>query len=491
MQINDMLSTSYASLALCILTLAICSFLHFNISKRTKSNTTRNKLQHHKNGQAAHVPFFYIPPSTAKDSMPPFVDLYRILANYKDSMDNIISSMVLSQEIAQRSEWDVFPESDDNDDTTSKRNMLSSKLEDRIKRTAEVLELDYFILQDMLKSFRVTNGLPFAGDKEWTDIMNPSEEKTPSYDSAMQVITHIVRDWSSEGSRSRDSLYHWSILELMKHATKEMPVLVPGSGLARLAHDISLTGFKAEANELSICMSAAAYRFLNGEISAKGFVHPFAFDGLINEVNSNDRYKTIEFPGTSDQFLDKLVREGDVKQGSLSYTIGDFVEIYAQTAYKGQYGSVVTCFFIDTATNIFEYLLVIRNTLKSGGVWINVGPLQWHQNAKVHPSADELKVIIESMGFQIESWSVDKEAINYRHDDRDEAVRHTKYEGYRPLRFVATLLPSTKNSLVQENVAEKIMRMRTRGVPNFQPFTSPSRTGRASSVSHVTITELS
>jgi hypothetical protein len=489
MQINDMLSTSYASLALCTLSLAICSFLHFNSSKRTKSNATRNKkLQHHKNGQAAHVPFFYIPPSTAKASMPPFVDLYRILANYKDSMDNVISSIVLSQEIAQRSEWDVFPDADDDD--TSKRKLLSSKLEDRISRTAEVLELDYFILQDMLKPFEVTNGLPFAGDKEWTAITNPSEEKTPSYDSAMQVITHIVRDWSNEGSRSRDSLYHWSILELMKHDTSEMPVLVPGSGLGRLAHDISLTGFKAEANELSICMSTAAYRFLNGDISAKGFVHPFAFDFLINEVNSNDRYKAIEFPGTSDQFLDKLVREGDIKQGSLSYTIGDFVEIYAQNAYKSQYGSVVTCFFIDTATNIFEYLLVIRNALKSGGLWINVGPLQWHQNAKVHPSADELKLIIESMGFQIESWSVDKEAINYRHDDRDEAVRHTKYEGYRPLRFVATLLPSTKSSLVEENVAEKIMRMRTRGVPNFQPSTSPSP-GRASSVSHVTITELS
>jgi hypothetical protein len=242
--------------------------------------------------------------------------------------------------------------------------------------------------------------------------------------------------------------------------------------------------------KLSISMSAAAYRFLNGEILTTGIVHPFAFDALINEVKSADRYQAIEFPDTSDDFLEQIVAKGGFKKGSLSYTIGDFVEIYAQSAFKSKYGSVVTCFFIDTATNIFEYLLVIRNVLKHGGIWINVGPLQWHHNAKVHPSSDELKLIIESMGFRIDCWSVDKEAINYRNDDGDEDTRYTKHEGYRPLRFVATLLPSVKNSL-EDNVGTKIMRMRMRmrGVVNSQPPSDASH--ETSPISHVTITELS
>ena len=468
----------------------MCSFLSHLHSQIPKGSDNEKKISTftwtlQKGGQS--VPFFYIPPSTAKESVFPLGGLYRILENYKDNIDNIISSIVLSLEIARKSEWDVFPDADE-DDNGRKRNLLSSRLEDRVKRTAEVLELDYFILRSMLKPFLITNGLPYLGDKEWTTIVDPSEEKTPSYDSAVHVITHIVRDWSTKGRRLRDSLYHWSISELIKYSTREMPVLVPGSGLARLAHDISMVGFIVEANELSISMSAAAYRFLNGEISATGIVHPFAFDGLINEVKSTDRYEAIEFPDTNDEFLDDIIAKGGIKQASLSYTIGDFVEIYAQSIFTDQYGSVVTCFFIDTATNIFEYLLVIRNVLKSGGVWINVGPLQWHHNAKVHPSSDELRLIIESMDFRIDSWSVDKEVINYRHDDDDEDVRYTKYEGYRPLRFVATLLPTTRKSL-EENVATKIMRMRTRGVASSNLSSDPPH--KAGRVSHVTITDLS
>jgi len=37
---------------------------------------------------------------------------------------------------------------------------------------------------------------------------------------------------------------------------------------------------------------------------------------------------------------------------------------------------VVTCFFIDTAANILDYLLSIRKLLVEGGIWINMGPLQ-------------------------------------------------------------------------------------------------------------------
>lgn len=39
---------------------------------------------------------------------------------------------------------------------------------------------------------------------------------------------------------------------------------------------------------------------------------------------------------------------------------------------------VVTCFFIDTAHNIVEYLEVINYCLKPGGKWVNLGPLLWH-----------------------------------------------------------------------------------------------------------------
>ena len=40
--------------------------------------------------------------------------------------------------------------------------------------------------------------------------------------------------------------------------------------------------------------------------------------------------------------------------------------------------AVLTCFFLDTAKNIFQYIETIAACLKPGGCWINLGPLLYH-----------------------------------------------------------------------------------------------------------------
>ena len=137
--------------------------------------------------------------------------------------------------------------------------------------------------------------------------------------------------------------------------------------------------------------------------------------------------------------------------------------------------------------------MVIRNALKSGGIWVNVGPLQWHSNAVLHPSGDELRLMIESLGFSVLSWSVDKEAINYRHDDTKEDTRYTKFEGYKPLRFVVKRIPKV-DSLKIENVAEQISRIRFRryaNQTNFRPYAGNQERHNEYYGTNVTITEIS
>eukprot|EP00593_Proboscia_inermis_P015272 CAMPEP_0171319186 /NCGR_PEP_ID=MMETSP0816-20121228/94449_1 /TAXON_ID=420281 /ORGANISM="Proboscia inermis, Strain CCAP1064/1" /LENGTH=211 /DNA_ID=CAMNT_0011814577 /DNA_START=150 /DNA_END=783 /DNA_ORIENTATION=+ len=163
----------------------------------------------------------------------------------------------------------------------------------------------------------------------------------------------------------------------------------------------------------------------------------------------------------------------------LSYTLGDFVETYSQQSTEDQYAAVVTCFFIDTATNIYEYILTIANALQDDGLWINVGPLQWHGNAQVRLSGDELKKLIESdriLGglFDTSSWEYDANVMNYRLDDEDaknggdgKSGGSTKYEGYRPLRFVVKRKkrPSKKQQHAQISSWELIQQMRN-GIEN-------------------------
>jgi hypothetical protein len=205
-------------------------------------------------------------------------------------------------------------------------------------------------------------------------------------------------------------------------------------------------------------MATAAYQILHQQIN--GEIYPFVNDHQINEVESNFRYQKVKFPADNFCFANNNDYERKKEQSSLSYTIGDFIEIYSTSERKAKYSAIVTCFFIDTASNIYEYLLVIRNILKSGGIWINVGPLQWHGNSKLNPSGDELRMMIESLGFSIHSWVVDDEALNYRHDDIDEPTRYTKYEGYKPLRFVVSLLSRSSLYIDEINVRCQICQIR-------------------------------
>lgn len=64
-------------------------------------------------------------------------------------------------------------------------------------------------------------------------------------------------------------------------------------------------------------------------------------------------------------------------------------EVYSRPEVAGTFDAVVTCFFIDTAHNILEYLEVIHKVLRPGGFWLHMGPLLWHW---ADGSSDELSI---------------------------------------------------------------------------------------------------
>ena len=254
-----------------------------------------------------------------------------------------------------------------------------------------------------------------------------SPPPSSSYDSVNQIVAHLVRDWTQDGTLVRSSIYDWCRSHVKG---KGNSILVPGAGLGRLGWDLARDGHSVETNEVSLTMAAVAYQLFQ---KRKEFtIYPFVTDFFVNEANSKLRYQSVQVKPPSDSM-----------KGHLSYTIGDFVRLYGspQASY---YDVVVTCFFLDTATNVLEYLAILSNILKKGGQWINVGPLQWHINAHLHPAADELREMILSFGFRIDHWSIDAEPVDYRLED-PTTVRFTKYEGYQPLRMVATKVKDTEN----------------------------------------------
>jgi hypothetical protein len=113
----------------------------------------------------------------------------------------------------------------------------------------------------------------------------------------------------------------------------------------------------------------------------------------------------------------------------------NFTKDFASQEHENRFDVIATCYFVDTAKNLLDYINVIRHILKPGGVWINVGPLLWNcyengpggrregdvdvdedQRARQHPlnhsvaaewdeklefSLEEVLIIVEEMGMNV------------------------------------------------------------------------------------------
>jgi len=298
--------------------------------------------------------------------------------------------------------------------------------------------------------------------------LNSNNKNAPaSYDSALQILAHLVRDWSEFGAPVRRNLYDWCRQALRDHCPQydqhdhhHLAILVPGAGMGRLAFDLAtMDGHHVQALEVSVGMAAAASSLFHHSSSSSSLaipfsLYPYAHDGFQNQVRAADRYVSVKVPDVANLTL-KLQESFVERGGSLSYTVAAFEDLFrVPSSYGGGGGGVfdviVTCFFLDTATNLWQYLDIIDHVLclkqhdsystncRGPGLWINVGPLQWHSNALLPTmTADELRQVLEDRDYEILHWSVDEEPMEYRNPTSGTGGRSsTAYNGYCPLRFV-------------------------------------------------------
>ncbi|XP_030049589.1 carnosine N-methyltransferase isoform X2 [Microcaecilia unicolor] len=207
-------------------------------------------------------------------------------------------------------------------------------------------------------------------NKEYADdgkkVIVPAS--TFDMDKLKSTIKQFIRDWSEDGKAERDSCYQPIINEVKKNFPREkcdvskINVLVPGAGLGRLAWEIANLGYCCQGNEWSLFMLFSSNFVLNRCSQVNSFklypwIHQFS-----NNRRSADQIRQIHFPDVNPHDLPSGV--------NLSMVAGDFQEIYTE---RDMWDCIATCFFIDTAHNIIDYIETIWKILKPGGIWINLG----------------------------------------------------------------------------------------------------------------------
>ncbi|XP_072951502.1 uncharacterized protein [Typha angustifolia] len=242
---------------------------------------------------------------------------------------------------------------------------------------------------------------------DWMDSSLQLNVPLVDVDKVRCIIRNIVRDWAQEGQKERDQCYKPILEELSRHfpnRSKERPpsCLVPGAGLGRLALDISCLGFASQGNEFSYYMMICSSFILNHTHEAYEWtIYPWIHSNC-NSFSDNDQLRPVSFP-------DIHPASAGITEG-FSMCGGDFVEVYNDECQEASWDAVVTCFFLDTAHNIVEYIEIISKILKDGGVWINLGPLLYHfaesygteDEMSIELSLEDVKMVAYHYGFEME-----------------------------------------------------------------------------------------
>jgi carnosine N-methyltransferase len=217
------------------------------------------------------------------------------------------------------------------------------------------------------------------------------------------TLKQIAREWSDDGKEERNSSFRPIIDQLLKHlpvtdeARYKHRVLCPGSGLGRLAWEICKAGYVTEANEYSTPMILTTKFLRNKTQRANEFkIHPY-IQQYTNTACFDDQIFEVTFPDVNPRDLPK--------EAIFTENHGEFLATYKPQ--KESWDAVCTCFFIDTAVNVIEYIEAIWGMLKPGGVWVNFGPLLYHFSGNPKEMSIELTVeqilrVAKAHGFKME-----------------------------------------------------------------------------------------
>jgi carnosine N-methyltransferase len=249
-------------------------------------------------------------------------------------------------------------------------------------------------------------------------------------DKVHSTLRQFVRDWSAEGFQERDSVFRPIMTALQKALPnpRGKKILVPGAGLSRLSVDLAACGFDVQGNEFSYHMLIGGHFAMNHcENSGEHLIQPFC-DGTINNFSRRDQFRVVPIPDVSAyQMMDHAEARG-IQFGQLSMVAGDFTEVFKKPSQCGAWDSVVTCFFIDTAHNIVEYIHILFDLLAPGGIWVNVGPLLFHfsdqlSEVSVDVTYEELKVIVQNVGFEV----VDEATVTTSYTNNSQSMKQMLY----------------------------------------------------------------
>ena len=302
---------------------------------------------------------------------------------------------------------------------------MSFNYTERLDKLKKAIWQNYSFLLKVADPYK--NMFKLYKGKNGEILMEPLLVEVKDIIKMRSTLRLFTRDWAMDGIEERNSTYKPILNELKnffeKKTKKEFQdginILVPGAGLGRLMYEIAKLGFKSQGNEFSYYMLLCSNFIFNNttkkdEFVLQPFIHSFS-----NIFNEETPFKKILIP---DENLGEELSKTDT--GEMSMVAGEFCHVYKDKI--NFFDGIATCYFIDTANNIIEYIETIHNIVKIGGLWVNFGPLLYHyteneNEISIELSWEEVKHIIIGYGFEFKkietvktTYSTNKDSMTQR-----------------------------------------------------------------------------
>jgi carnosine N-methyltransferase len=244
---------------------------------------------------------------------------------------------------------------------------------------------------------------------------------------ARSTLLQLAREWSSDGAPERAASMGRCLMALEREFPEPQSrgavmVSAPGSGLGRLVLETVLRGFSCEGNEFSSHMLLVGQYMLNHFTTAAERDSVPLFPYIHNTLNCLQWDDCVFGVRVPDIVPSEAINAADVRP-LFSMAAGEFVDVYSKPEHGGRFDAVVTCYFLDTAANVFDYVRTIEHMLrwsnivegkeekdreeekkKKKKVWIHYGPLMFHyaedaQRPSVICCVQDIIRFAESRGF--------------------------------------------------------------------------------------------
>lgn len=141
--------------------------------------------------------------------------------------------------------------------------------------------------------------------------------------------------------------------------------------------------------------------------------YPYLHFNPTDEWDHNRRFQSSLFPSSDTVHISKWLKQESFFSSSnrprFTVQSGDFLSVYSPQFHvensthsryqENSFDAVVTSFFLDTGTDLIDYLITIHYLLRSGGIWVNSGPLHYHSVTDTPYSYAIIRELIQSLGF--------------------------------------------------------------------------------------------